>query len=84
MNCEFCGRPGFHLCRERIDAFNDSLTPEEQARRTADMREALQKAIEASKVLREKYGIELVCNQRNIDYLEARTVVEDLDTDLDR
>lgn len=48
------------------------------------MREALQKAIEASKVLREKYGIELVCNQRNIDYLEARTVVEDLDTDLDR
>lgn len=84
MSCEFCGRPELHLCSQRIAAYGDSLTPEQQAQKTADMRESLQKAIAASKELREKYGVELVCNQRNIDYLESRTDVEDLDTDLIR
>lgn len=82
--CEFCGRSGLHLCRERIAAYHASRTPEQRADDHAQRMESLRKAIVAGEELKEKYGIELVCNQRNIDYLESRTVVEDLDTDLGR
>lgn len=84
MSCEHCGFVGFHLCPELLKRYHERQTPEELAEYRAKMKERLDAAIQASKELREKYGIELVCNQRNIDYLEARTFVEDLDTDLDR
>ena len=62
MECKFCGRHGIHLCRERIQAYHDSLTPEQRAAQTADRMASLERAIEAGKVLKEKYGIELVCS----------------------
>lgn len=83
MICEFCGGAGIHLCAGRIKAYNDSLTPEQREQQRSERMESLQRAIDAGKVLRE-HGIVLVCNQRNIDYLESRTCVDDLDTDLIR
>lgn len=62
MECKFCGRHGIHLCRDRIQAYHDSLTPEQRAAQTADRMASLERAIEAGKVLKEKYGIELVCS----------------------
>lgn len=84
MNCDHCGYTGFHLCPELLKRYHEQQSPDERAEQRAKMKERLDAAIAASKELREKYGVVLVCNQRNIDYLESRTVVEDLDTDLPR
>lgn len=62
MACKHCGRDiGFHLCIEAINAYRDSMTQAERDERHQRMMQLLEKAIEASKVLKEKYGIELVC-----------------------
>jgi len=84
MKCEHCDRDGLHLCSELIRKHRESFTPEQNATRNAELYESLQRAIAAGKELKEKYGIELVCNQRNLDYIESRTDVDELDTDLSR
>lgn len=80
MQCIHCGHTEMHLCAGKIKAYNDSLTPEQHAERRAKLMETLEKAIEAGKVLKEKYGIELVCRgnvlkQKNLDYIEATDLV---------
>lgn len=78
MKCQYCDRIGIHMCAGKLKAYHDSFTPEEREQQHAKRMDLLQKAIEAGKELKDKYGIELVCestpkrlNQKTLDYLEA-------------
>lgn len=78
MKCEYCDHTGIHLCSGRILAYRASLTPEQIETQRAEMLERLERAIAASKELREKYGIEMVCglNQKRLDYLESTDMAD--------
>jgi len=76
MYCEHCDRCGPHLCLELIRKHRESFTPEQNSARNAEMYESLQRAIAAGKELKDKYGIELVCNQKKLDYLESTDMAD--------
>jgi hypothetical protein len=78
MKCDYCDHTGIHLCAGRIKAYNDSFTPEQREQQQAERLDLLQKAIEAGKLLKEKYGIEMVCsvNQNKLDYLESTYMLD--------
>lgn len=63
MACKHCNRSGIHLCPGLIADYQNRFTPEEREAQHKARMESLQRAIEAGKVLKEKYGIELVCQQ---------------------